>query len=215
MENKVLNIDFENMNEEQLLEIQEKAKNQRQKSLDRRVIELENWRIQADSKINVLNNNYKNLQEDNEKLTTKVEKIKQETDKVTDSLMIHGIERRNLEKYIHSVIYKELEKDSIKDLLFHRLLTSKCKSHLSASLTVSSFNWIKVDDIVIAKTLAMKYLNKATIHNLMRKRASELYNEFNPKIQRKTKKILTAYKLKQKNLLELLIEECGGNLDEI
>jgi hypothetical protein len=242
MENINIENFLEEADETQLTELIEKANQKKRKSLDRRVAELENWKKQIGVEIKILRNDntelkgkYDNLKNKNKKLTeqyTELENdnkelkqehsdltknfndLKDDTTKVTDTLIIHGTERRELEKYIHSLVYKEIGKDTLRDQLFHGLLTSKCKHHLSDSLTVASFNWIYVKDVAVAKTLSMKYLNKTTIHNLMQEKAIKIQKDFD-KLDKSKNKKLTDKQIKQKNILELLIEECEGDVYEI
>ena len=79
MENVTV-IDFEKYSEEELDLFVEKAKEQKQKSLDRRITEIENWKAQAESKIEVVENDNKVLQEDNEKLKKGLSEVKDKTD---------------------------------------------------------------------------------------------------------------------------------------
>ena len=65
MENALINIDFENISEAQLLEIEEKAKEARKKSLDRRVAEIENWKKQQEVEFKITNNKVDILENEN------------------------------------------------------------------------------------------------------------------------------------------------------
>ena len=59
-----------------------------------------------------------------------LKKITEETDNITKTFMTNSKEKRDCEKYMHRLIYNELGKDSIRDQLFHGLLTRSCKNHL-------------------------------------------------------------------------------------
>lgn len=152
-------------------------------------------------------NNINNLEQNLKELETY-------TKSVTDTLIIHGTKRRVLENHIHSLVFQELGKNTLRNDLFHGLLTRNCKLHLSKSLAVASFNWINVNDLNTARTLANRYLNKTTIHMLMRKKVDEIFKKFD-KINKSKKKVLTEKQIAQYHKLELLIEECGGNIYEI
>lgn len=211
------NIDFDkvlmSMTPEEIATLEDKTKNYKQKSLDRRVAELENWRNQTKVELNILRSDNKELKENNEKLSMQIGELQEETKKVTKTLLTHGTEKRKLENYINIIIYNELKKNTIRDELFHGCLTSNCKKHISKSLCSSSFNWIEVEDVDNAKKIAMKFLNKATIHSLMRKEATRL-NEQHKKSKKDNKKS-TIGMARKFELLELLIDEVGGDINEI
>lgn len=207
MENRVINIDFENLTDLQIMEIEEKTREHKHKSLERRVVELENWKRQAKSEINILIESKNELMEFNKKLLEDVESMRVKTSQVTDTLLTHGMEKRKLENVIHKLVYNEIKKDSLKDQLFHGTLTAKCKAHIEKSLGVTAFHWIEVKDVSMAEGLAKKFLNKVTIHNEMQKKAIKLDGDY----EKLKGKMLTDRQIKQKGLLELLIDECGGD----
>lgn len=213
------NIDFDkalmNMTPEQITELEEKAKTYKQKSLDRRVADLENNKKQLKAEIDDLRNDISELIEDNKKLTVKVGDMQEDTDKVTKTLLTHGTERRELENLMHNIIYKEIKKGSIRDELFHGSLTKACKGHLNKSLGVSSFQWIEVKDIEIVKGLIVKFLNKVSIHNLMRKSTNSLRKEYEKSKMDNKKESISLGKARKFELFELLIDEIGGNEYEI
>ena len=218
MENNVINIDFKNMTEEQLTIIEEQSKKYKRISLENRVAELEDWKIKHVTNSDLLQNDYDNLSIEHKKLSAStstlmevVEDMQVKTAKITDTLLTHGLEKRNLENRIHSLVYKELDKGSIRDQLFHGLLTAKCKYHITKSLGVSSFMWIQVKDLSVAEKLASVFLNKTTMHNEMQNKAQELHNNF----QKLTGKKITDRDIKRKGLLDTLVEECEGNIHTI
>jgi len=214
MENINIEQFLTNVDETKLDEVIEKARQKKKRSLDRRVVELEDWQKKASARIKILINDNKELGNNVTDLKKKLKEVEIDTKSVTDTLIIHGTERRMLENHIHSLVFHELGKNTLRNDLFHGLLTRNCKAHLSKSLAVASFNWINVNDLNTAKTLANRYLNKTTIHMLMRKKADEIFKKFD-KINKSKKKVLTEKQIAQYHKLELLIEECGGNIYEI
>lgn len=78
---------------------------------------------------------------------------------------------------------------------------------------MSSFNWIEVEDVDNAKKIAIKFLNKATIHSLMRKEANRLDEQY--KKSKTDNKKSTVGMARKFELLELLIDEVGGDVNEI
>lgn len=95
MENNILNIDFESMSEQQLELIEEKSKEYRKKTLDRRVAELENWKKQAMTEIKLLDDDNKQLKENAKKvdyLTDEYKKLKNHTDKF--KILKHEVKSR-------------------------------------------------------------------------------------------------------------------------
>lgn len=108
------NIDFDRilmtMTPEEIAILEDKTKNYKQKSLDRRVADLENWKKQTISEINILLSDNKELKENNEKLSLQIGEIQEDTKKVTKTLLTHGTEKRKLENYISTIIYHELKK---------------------------------------------------------------------------------------------------------
>ena len=213
------NIDFDKvlmtMTPEQIIEWEDKAKNYKQKSLDRRVAELENWRTQATSEIKYLVNENKELKDKNEKFEIQLGIMQISTDKVTETLLTHGKEKRELDKHVSYLVYKETTKDSIRDELFHGYLTSCCKKSVCESLNVGAMQWIEVKDLDMAKKLSVKFLNKVTIHNLMRKYADKLNKEYEKSKMDNKKESLSLGRARKFELLELLIDEVGGDLYEI
>jgi chromosome segregation ATPase len=219
MESLRENIDFDKvlmrMSPEEIVEWEEKARSYKQKSLDRRVAELENWKKQATTEIKCLAEENNELKEKNEKFEEQLEVMQESTNKVTDTLLTHGKEKRELDKYISSLVYKELHKDSLKDELFHGHLTSCCKTSICESLNVGAMQWIEVKDLDIAKKLSVKFLNKVTIHSLMRKYADKLNKDYERSKMDNKKESLSLGKARKYELLELLLEEIGGDLYEI
>lgn len=214
MENINIEQFLTNVDETKLDEVIEKARQKKKRSLDRRVAELEDWKKKASVNITILINDKKELINNINNLEQNLKELEIDTKSVTDTLIIHGTERRVLENHIHSLVFQELGKNTLRNDLFHGLLTRNCKLHLSKSLAVASFNWINVNDLNTARTLANRYLNKTTIHMLMRKKADEIFKKFD-KINKSKKKVLTEKQIAQYHKLELLIEECGGNIYEI
>ena len=104
--------------------------------------------------------------------------MQESTNKVTDTSLTHGKEKRELDRYISSLVYKTTIKDSIRDELFHGYLTSSCKKSICESLNVGAMQWIEVKDLDMAKKLSVKFLNKVTVHSLMRKYADKLNKEY-------------------------------------
>ena len=183
-------------------------------SLVEQVGEMKNTILKLENTIKTIENSNKDIKEDNEKLKNQVSEMQEDTDKVTKTLLTHGTEKRQLENHIHKLIYKEISKHSIRDELFHGYLTKCCKGHITKSLGVSAFQWIEVDDIETVKRLSMKFLNKVAIHNLMRKETVRLNLQLE-KTNKDNKKGVSNGKARRFELLELLIEEVGGNIDEI
>lgn len=167
----------------------------------------------------VMNTKVNDLKEENEKIKEELEKakedfkgVKEETDGITKTFMTNGHIKRGCEKYINSLVYKEYEKNSIKDELLHGFLTAKCKKHLSNSFNVNSFNWLRIDDEEAICKIAKVYLSPKNIHILARKKVNELYKEMEEK---KTQKHITPRKARQYELVTLLLEEIGGDKDLI
>lgn len=164
MENKVINIDFGNYTEEELNLIEEKAKEYKKKSLDRRVAELENWKSQTESRMRLLEN-------ENEELLTKVKNSQDE---------IKGINTKiNTIEFADDGSMEELKKackSRIKKLLGGDMgspqyitlygsclasLYSKIKEDLGGK---NKLGKISIDDIDIAMKLANRYvLNRVHI----------------------------------------------------
>jgi chromosome segregation ATPase len=210
MENKVINLEFDSMNDEEMELIIQKAQEYKRKSLDKRVAELENWRKQAKSEIEVLRKDKVSLTEKVKELEDVIEVTKEETNQITKTLFTHGTQKRELENHIHRLVYKEIGEDSLRDELFHGCLTASCKKHINKSLNVSQFNWIEVKDLNVAKRLSSKFLDSVTIHSLMQKSATDLFEKMNNSKKDNSKS--NGKNARRYELLEKLLEEVGGNI---
>ena len=211
MENNVLNIDFENMSEDQLVLIEKKSKEYRKKTLDRRVAELEDWKKKEESKVALLEQSNKKLEISNKDLMAKVGEMSKETDKITKTFLTDGASSWYVTNIIHKLVYIELKENSVKDKLFHGTLTRKCKAHIKKQFQVSAWCWIKSKDKFEAEKLARKFLNKTVIHSIIQNEATGL-DEFYKKCDRNPNTKLSDKKISDRVLLELLIDECGGDL---
>lgn len=161
---------------------------------------------------NKIREELKYSKEEQKKLEESLKKVTRETDEITKTFMTNGAIKRDCEKYINSLIYKEFPKNSLKNELLHGDLTSKCKKHLSSSFNVSSFNWLKIDDEKAICSVAKSYLSPKNIHILARKRVDELHKEMDVK---KGQKHITFRKARQYELVTLLLEEIGYDKDLI
>jgi hypothetical protein len=216
MERQIRKEDIKNvlltMNAKELRELEEQAKEQRLTSVEDEIKSINDDYAKLRADFNLLNNSYSQLKENNEILIDKVEIMQTSTDKVTETLLTHGREKRDLDKHVSCLVYKETIKDSIRDELFHGYLTSCCKKSICESLNVGAMQWIEVKDLDMAKKLAIKFLNKVTIHNLMRKYADKLNKEYEKSKMDNKKESLSLGRARK---FELLIDEVGGDLYEI
>lgn len=203
------------MDAKELKELEEQSKELRLIKVEDKLSDIEDKYNKLKSKFDILNDNYSDLKEDNKKLSEQVIIMQESTDKVTETLLTHGKEKRDLDKHVSSLVYKELQKDSLRDELFHGYLTSCCKKSICDSLNVGAIQWIEVKDISVAKTLAIKFLNKVTIHSLMRKYTNKLNKEYEISKMDNKKESLSIGKARKFELLELLIDEIGGDINEI
>ncbi len=187
------------MTPEQLKDVGDIARETRLKQVEN------NQKIQSRDMV-LLKKEIQSMRETTEVLKEGLKKITEETDNITKTFMTNSKEKRDCEKYMHRLIYNELGKDSIRDQLFHGLLTRSCKNHLVNTFpNVSSFNWLRVDDIDIILGITKTFLSSKNIHKLMRKQAQKIYKE---KEKNKVKNI-SSQKLRQYELLEVLLEEVG------
>lgn len=203
------------MNADDLREIEKQAKETRLVNVESDIKTIKDNYNKLKSEFDLLNDNYLNLKENNEKLEEQVSVMQESTDKVTETLLTHGKEKRDLDKHVSSLVYKELHKDSLRDELFHGYLTSCCKKSICDSLNVGAMQWIEVKDVDVAKRLAIKFLNKVTIHSLMRKYTNKLNKEYEKSKMDNKKENLSLGKARKFELLELLIDEVGGDINEI
>lgn len=213
MENKIINLDYESMSNEELAQIQEKIKETRLRKMENKTAKLEDRIIKLQTNLGLLKDDNKDIKKKNKELELKFKNIQEETNQITKTLFTHGKEKRELENHLHKIIYKELEKNSTRDELFHGDLTRICKYELCKSLGVNSFAWIEVKDVDIAKRLAYKILNKEFIHRLMRNKTKDLQSKMD-KLQATNKKP-TERELRRFQLLEELLEEIEGNENKI
>jgi uncharacterized coiled-coil DUF342 family protein len=201
------------MNEEEMELIIQKVQEQKRKSLDKRVVELENWKKKADSEIKVLRKDKMDLNNKIKELEEVIENTEEKTKQITETLFTHGKQKRELEKHIHRLVYKTIGRNTLRDDLFHGYLTANCKKHLNESLDVSKFDWIEVKDLDIAKRLSTKFLTSVTIHSLMQRNANNLFDKMNN--SKKDNSKLNAENARKYELLEKLIEEVGGDVNAI
>lgn len=213
MENKIIKLDFEDMTNEELIEIQERVKEVRLKKVENKIGNLEDINKKIKNALEILEIKNKELEEGNKIIQNKINILQDEIEGVTKTLMTHGKEKRELQNHLHRIIYNELYKESVRDELFHGDLTRGCKHYLCQELNASKFDLIKVENIDIAKELAYKFLSKENIHRIMRRRTRELLNKFD-KLQSTNKK-LKEKENRQLELLDELLEEVGGNADAI
>lgn len=193
------------MTPEQLKDVGEIARETRMKQIE------DNQKKQLRD-VTLLKKDLESMKETVEALGENLKKVTEETDNITKTFMTNSKEKRDCEKYMHSLIYKELVKGSIRDQLFHGLLTRSCKNHLVNTFpNASSFNWLKVDDVNTILGVAKTFLSSKNIHKLMRKQAQKIHKE---KESNKIKNI-GVQKLRQYELLELLLEEVGYDISLI
>ncbi|APH20821.1 TPA: hypothetical protein ACXDAY_002323 [Clostridium botulinum] len=213
MENRIINLDYESMSNEELAQIQEKIKETRLKKIEKKTSGLEDRFKKLKNAFDLLKDDNNKIKEKNQQLEDNLKSIQKETNQITKTLFTHGKEKRELENHLHEIIYKELEKNSTRDELFHGDLTRICKYELCKSLGVSSFAWIEVKDVDIAKRLAYKILNKEFMHRLMRNKTKDLQLKMD-KLQTTNKKP-TEREYRKFELLEELLEEVEGNENRI
>ena len=229
MENRIINI--EQMSDEELSLFQERINQRKQKSIEERlkaiereftqddnykglVIDLRDKLIKMNMEIELQNAIIKGLKQNSEESKIKLDEISVETNKVTKTLLTHGIERRKLENNIHRLIYKEVPKsDSLRDELFHASLSRACKGHINKSFGVSGFVWLEIADMDAIETITKKYLNKTTIHNLMQKTAEDLFKKSNE--AKDNDQVVTPSMARKFKLLEELTDKIGGNINAI
>ncbi|OSA95779.1 UNVERIFIED_ORG: hypothetical protein B2H93_04985 [Clostridium botulinum] len=203
------------MSSKELKEIEEEAKETRLSNVENEIELVNDKYNKLISEFNIIKNDYSGLEEENKKFKEQLEVMQESTNKVTDTLLTHGKEKRSLDKHVSSLVYKELHKDSLRDEIFHGYLTSCCKKSICESLNVGAMQWIEIGDVDMAKTLAIKFLNKVTIHSLMRKYANKLNKEYELSKMDNKKESISLGKARKFELLELLIEEVGGDINEI
>ena len=228
MENRIVNI--EKMSVEELSLLQERINQRKQKSIEERLVSIEKEfsNDNSNGRVVQLENKFKKAiaEIENQKIVIKkleaiiteqgsiIKDVSIETNKVTKTLLTHGYEQRKLENKMHSLIYKEIPKtDTLRNELFHGVLTESCKRHINKSLGVSAFKWIEINDIVIVEGLIKKYLNKTTIHNLMQRKADEWMKEYNESKDKGL--VITSTKARKFSLLDQLADELGGNINAI
>ena len=227
MENRIINI--EDMSFEELQLVQERINQKKQNSIeervqalekefdrkyDGRVVRLEVELNRALREIENQNAIIKGLKQNSEESKIKIEEISVETNKVTKTLLTHGIERRELENNIHRLIYKEVPKsDSLRDELFHASLSKACKGHINKAFGVSSFMWLEISDMDAIKKVTSKFLNKTTIHNTIQKTAEDLFKRSNE--AETNNQVVTPTMARKYKLLEELINKVGGNINAI
>lgn len=206
--------DLNNMSYEQIVKLEKTLEKKKVECLSNQVVIMGEDVKKIGVLVKEIQVDNKELKEQNQVLKDKVEKIQEESDKITKTLLTNGIERRNLENYLHSIIYKRLKKNSLRDELFHSTLTRFCKSHISKSLNVSSFNWIAVSDVQASKSIANAFLSREMIGQIMRKEAKRLFD-----ISQNSKKnnglTIGVKNARRFELLEKLLVEVGGDIDEI
>ena len=229
MENRVINI--EDMSYEEMSLVQERINQRKQKSMEERLVAIEkefiqdnNYKgiivtlkdeiVQMNKEIELQNAIINGLKQNSEETKVILEEISVETNKVTKTLLTHGIERRKLENNIHRLIYKEVPKsDSLRDELFHASLSRACKGHINKSFGVSGFVWLEIADMDAIETITKKYLNKSTIHNLMQKTAEDLFKKSNE--AKDNSQVVTPSMARKFKLLEELTDKIGGNINAI
>ena len=129
MENINIEQFLTNVDETKLDEVIEKARQKKKRTLDRRVIELEDWQKKASARIKILINDNKELRNNFTDLKEKLKEVEKDTKSVTDTLIIHGIERRVLENHIHSLVFQELGKNTLRNDLLNSARTTRDFSH--------------------------------------------------------------------------------------
>lgn len=218
MENMIAKVNYDEllseMAYEDILELQEKIRERRINEFGRKLVFLENENIQLNKKIDSINAELeesarviKQINEDFVDLTKK-------TSQITDTLLSHATEKRELENYIHKLVYNCIKKKSLRDELFHGCLTASCKKHIKDSLKVSKFDCIMVEDVTTAKKLASKHLTEHNIHRIMRNDARRLFEQ--SQISKKDNvKRLGMGKGRKFELLDMLLEEVGGDINAI
>lgn len=213
MENKIINLNYEDMSSEQLEQIQQKIKEARFKKVEKSTAKNKDAVEKLKTELKLLNDDNENNKKRIEELKKELKTVTKETNQITKTLITHGKEKNELERHLHKIIYKEIGKGTTKDQLFHGDLTRLCKHSICESLNVGSFPWIEVKDIDMAKRLAYKCLNKVAIHKLMREKTKKLQAKLD-KIQSTNKKP-TERETRKFQLLEDLLDEIEGNPENI
>lgn len=142
-----------------------------------------------------------------------INKVQKETESVTKTLLTHGSLKRELDNYIHRIIYNELTKDSLRDELFHGTLSRNCKAHIVKALDVSSYPYVRVEDLDTAKKLSNKCLSSVNIHNMMKKESERLMIKLENSNSDNSK--TGTYLARKFELLDKLLDEVGGNINAI
>lgn len=231
MENKIINID--EMSFEELSAMQERINQRKQQSLEERVKSLENEfdKGNSDGRVVTLESTKGDIEKKFftglELLKTKIDKmsselseskekinnIQEETESVTKTLLTHGSLKRELDNHIHRIIYNQLQKDTLRDELFHGTLSRNCKAHIVKALDVPSYPYIRIDDLDTAKKLSNKCLSSVNIHNMMKKESERLMIKLENSNNDNSK---TGTHLARKfSLLDKLLDEVGGDISAI
>lgn len=220
MENSmVLDVNYNNLlndlNYEQMVALQEEIKERKMiLQFDKRISGIESYNKQLEKELERVTLKLEDSEEKINTMDKNFNNLKEKTSLITDTLISHAIEKRALEKHIHSLIYKCIKKGTLRDELFHGTLTSSCKKHINTSLQVAKFDCIMVADVETAKRLASKHLTEYNIHSIMRKDAKRLFDKSQLSKQDNVKRL--GYGMGRKfELLEKLLSEVGGDIDEI
>lgn len=164
MDNKIIKIDFENLTEVELERVQQEISLQKQKILDKRVREIENWRKQKDAedkikdeKLNEAEEKISVLMDENKDIKSKINTIEFADDGSMEALT------KACKQRILNLLGGEIGSPQYIILYRHCLadLQGKIKKDLGGK---NKLGKIHIDDFQVAMTLARRYtLNRARI----------------------------------------------------
>lgn len=191
MENKIIKLDFEDMTNEELMEIQEKV---------------------TEVRLRKIENNIGNLEDNNKKLNKKIEILQAENDGLQDRII--GIEdnifklehdkgkKKEWTKTIQSLAFKyNGNKNSLEYELFHRAIINNCYSHIYNIYQINTYGDIKLDEYDEAMTAMYKWFtNNQNIKRTRRNKLKKLRDDIDKGINTE----------KEEKLFNKFMELTGG-----
>ena len=191
--NTLVKLEDLELSSEELEQIEIRARDMRLKKLEREQIRITDQVAKQEVTIGLLTNtvsqvcdDYKNLKEATYVLATDDGKMKE------------------LTKLMQFLTYKCTgNKLSLKDQLFHKIITNACYKHLYGQYQINSYKRIKIDDYEESiKVIKRWFGNKENAKSVINKRLKEYVNDKN----------LPTYK---QEMVDRYLELIGGNIDAI
>jgi hypothetical protein len=145
------------------------------------------------------------LSKDNELFKSELKDAKdtiEQIKEVTYVLATDDGKMKELTRLIQMFTYKCTgNKSSIKDQLFHKIITNACYKHIYSQYQINSYKRIKIDDFDESiKVIKRWFGNKENIKKVINKRLKEYIND----------KHLPQYK---QDMVDKYLELIGGNID--